>query len=82
MFTGNKYVLVTIDHYFKWCQMRLVEEHDVGIVAKFLEEKIICCFGMPNYIFIDNGSEWMKSLMFFIRTMELLIHYTSMAIVQ
>jgi hypothetical protein len=22
---GNKYVLVTIDHYFKWCEIRMVD---------------------------------------------------------
>ncbi len=40
--------------------MHHVEEHDVAIAAKYLEEEIICHFGVPKYIFIDNGSEWMK----------------------
>lgn len=60
MFTGNKYALVVVDHYSKWCEMRHVKEHDVAIVVRFLEEKIICHFGVPKYIFIDNDSEWMK----------------------
>jgi len=60
MCTCNKYVLVVVDHYSKWCEMRHVEEHDVVITAKYLEEEIICHFGVPKYFFIDNGSEWMK----------------------
>jgi transposase-like protein len=59
-FSGNKYVLVAIDHYSNCCETCFVKEHDVVNVAKFLEEEIICQFGMPKYIFIDNGSEWMK----------------------
>ncbi len=49
---GNKYILVAIDHYSKWCETRFVKEHD--------EEEIICRFGVPKYILIDNGSELMK----------------------
>jgi len=56
---GNMYVLVTIDHYSKWCEARHVKDHDVVIAARFLEEEIICKFGLPKFIFINNGGEWM-----------------------
>jgi hypothetical protein len=36
----------------------------------FLKKKP-CYFGMPKYILIDNGSEWMKKFDFFVKTMEL-----------
>ncbi len=36
----------------------------------FLKKKP-CHFGMPKYILIDNGSEWMKKFDFFVKTMEL-----------
>jgi hypothetical protein len=58
--TGNKYVLVDIDHYSKWCETHLVKEHDVTTSIIFLVEKIICRFGVPKYIFTNNGNEWMK----------------------
>ncbi len=58
--SGNKYVLVAIGHYSKQCEARLLKEHDVIIVAKFLEDEIICRFGVPKYIFTNNGNEWMK----------------------
>jgi hypothetical protein len=57
---GNKYVLVAIDHYSRWCETRLVKEHDVLIVVKFLEDEVICRYGIPKYVLIDNWSEWMK----------------------
>ncbi len=40
--SGNKYVLVAIDHYSKWCETHLMKEHDVITIAIFLEEEIIC----------------------------------------
>jgi hypothetical protein len=57
---GNKYVFVAIDHYSKWCEARLVKEHDAYTVAKFLEDEVIYKYGVPKYILIDNGNKWMK----------------------
>jgi hypothetical protein len=56
---GNMYVLVAIDHYSKWCEARPIKDHDAAVVAKFLEEKIICRFGVTKFILTDNGGEWM-----------------------
>ncbi len=56
---GNKYVLVTIDHYSKWCEMKPIKEHIIETTTKFLEEEIIYKFGVPKCVFIDNGEEWM-----------------------
>jgi transposase InsO family protein len=56
---GNKYVVVAIDHYSKWCKVRPIKDHDGTTAVKFLEEEIICRFGVPKFIFTDNGGEWM-----------------------
>jgi hypothetical protein len=45
---GNKYVLMAIDHYSKWCETKPVKEHTIIVVAKFLEKQIICRFGVPE----------------------------------
>jgi len=55
---GNMYILVAIDHYFKWVEVWVVVEHDIKIVAKFLDDEIVCRFNVPMYILINNGSEW------------------------
>jgi hypothetical protein len=60
MIDGNKYVLVAIDHYFKWCEAHVVKQHGAFIVAKFLEDEVIYRYGVLKYILTDNGSEWMK----------------------
>jgi hypothetical protein len=55
---SNKYVLVAIDHYFKWCETKFVKNHIVTIAVIFLEEKIICRFGVPKYVLTNSGGEW------------------------
>lgn len=52
-------MLVAINHYSKWCEAKLVKEHNSIITTKFMEEEIICRFKVPNYVLIDNGGEWM-----------------------
>jgi hypothetical protein len=45
---------VAIDHYSKWCEAQPMKEHTSIVVAKFLEEEIICRFGVLKYVFINN----------------------------
>jgi 2-hydroxy-3-keto-5-methylthiopentenyl-1-phosphate phosphatase len=37
--TSNKYVLIAIDHYFKWCETKPIKEHTIEIIIKFLKNK-------------------------------------------
>ncbi len=54
---SNKYILVAIDHYSKWCEAKVVNDHIIIMVAKFLKEDIICTYGVPKIILINNGRE-------------------------
>jgi hypothetical protein len=55
---GNRYVLIIIDHYSKWCKTKAIIDHDVPkTIARFLEDEVICKFGVPKYILTDNGFE-------------------------
>jgi len=56
--SGNKYILVAIDHYSKWCEAKVVADHGARTAAKFLEDDMICRYGVPRFILIDNGGEW------------------------
>jgi transposase-like protein len=55
-------MLVAINHYSKWCETRLIKNRDVMITTKFFEEEIVCQFGVPKYVFTNNGCEWMKKI--------------------
>jgi len=39
---GNKYILVAIDHYSKWCEAKAVADHGAKTAARFLEDDLIC----------------------------------------
>jgi transposase InsO family protein len=56
--SGNRYILVVIDHYSKWCEAKAVADHGAKTVAKFLEDDVICRYGVPKFVLIDNGGEW------------------------
>jgi hypothetical protein len=54
---GNEYILVEIDHYSKWSKVKAIKDHTITTTARFLEEDIIYRYGVPKFIFIDNGGE-------------------------
>jgi len=55
--SGNKYILVAIDHYSKWCEAKAVADHGARTAAGFLEDEIICRYGVPKFVLTDNGTE-------------------------
>jgi len=56
--SGNKYILVAIDHYSKWCEVKAVADHGMETATRFLEDEIICRYGVPKFMLTDNGGEW------------------------
>jgi transposase InsO family protein len=56
--SGNKYIQVAIDHYSKWCEAKAVADHGAKTASKFLEDDIICRYGVPKFVLTDNGGEW------------------------
>jgi hypothetical protein len=55
---GNKYILVAIDHYSKWCEAKAVADHRAKTATRFLEDDLICRYGVPRFVLMDNGGEW------------------------
>jgi hypothetical protein len=55
---SNKYILVAIDHYSKWCEAKAVADHGAKTAARFLEDDLICRYGVPRFVLTDNGGEW------------------------
>jgi len=54
----NKYILVAIDHYSKWCEAKAITDHSAKTASRFLEDDIICKYGVPRFILTNNGGEW------------------------
>ncbi len=55
---GNKYIMVAIDHYSKWCEAKAVVDHGAKTAARFLEDDLICRYGVPRFVLTNNGGEW------------------------
>jgi hypothetical protein len=55
--SGNKYILVIIDHYLKWCEVKVVANHGAKITTKFLEDDVICRYGVPKFVHTNNERE-------------------------
>ncbi len=55
--SGNKYILVTIKHYSKWYKAKDVADHGAKTTTKFLEDDVICRYGVPKFMLTDNGGE-------------------------
>jgi len=55
---SNKYILVAINHYSKWCKAKAIADHGVKTAARFLEDDLICRYGVLGFVLIDNGGEW------------------------
>ncbi len=52
---GNKYILVAIDHYSKWVEAKTIVNHEAKTITRFFEDDIICGFGVPKHVLMDNG---------------------------
>jgi len=54
---GNKYILIAIDRYFKWCKTKAIPDHTIANAIRFLKKYIIYRYGVPNFILNNNGGE-------------------------
>ena len=55
---GHEYILVAIDYFTKWVEAASYFVLKAKHVAQFLENNIICQFGVPQEIIFDNGSHF------------------------
>ena len=55
---GHEYILVAIDYFTKWVEAAFYSMLKAKHVAQFLENNIICQFGVPQEIIFDNGSHF------------------------
>jgi hypothetical protein len=53
---GNyKYAVVVVEYFTKWIEAKpLVNIEAVGL-KRFFWQNIICCFGVPRKIIVDNA---------------------------
>lgn len=59
----NHFILVAIDYFTKWVEVVSYANVIRQVVARFIWKKIICLYGVPNKIIIDNGSNLNSKMM-------------------
>jgi hypothetical protein len=56
---GNyKYVMVAVEYFIKWIEVKLLVNIAVVGHIMFFWQNIICCFGVPKVITVDNGKQF------------------------
>ena len=61
-FNGQKYILVAIDYFTKWVEGASYSILKAKHVARFIENNIICRFGVPQEIISNNGSNFEREV--------------------
>jgi IS30 family transposase len=56
---GNlKYVVVAVEYFSKWIEAKPLATITSVTVQKFFWQNIVCCFGVPKAITVDNGTQF------------------------
>jgi hypothetical protein len=54
---GNcRFLVVVVDYFTKWAEAKPLATITTGAVKNFLNKAIVCRFGIPYAIVIDNGT--------------------------
>lgn len=60
---GNKYIIVAIDYYTKFCIAQAISDFTALTTARFIFNEIICKFGRANRIHTDRGVNFESNLL-------------------
>ena len=56
---GNlKYVVVAVEYFSKWIEAKSLAKITSATVQKFFWQNIVCRFGVPKAITVDNGTQF------------------------
>jgi hypothetical protein len=56
---GNlKYVVVAVEYFSKWIEVKPLATITSVTIQKFLWQNIVCHFGVPKAITVDNGTQF------------------------
>ena len=61
--SGNKHILVVMDHFTKWCEAFATKDQKAKTVAKILVSRLFSRFGPPTVIHSDQGKNFSSILM-------------------
>jgi hypothetical protein len=59
---GNKYIIVVMDYFTKWCELIPSIDHTAETVATELITKVFTRIGVPRALHSDQGTEFLSKL--------------------
>ena len=59
---GHEYILVAIDYFTKWVEAASYSVLKAKHMARFIENNIICRYGVPQEIILNNGSHFEREV--------------------
>ncbi|RDX76382.1 Retrovirus-related Pol polyprotein, partial [Mucuna pruriens] len=60
---GHRFILVAIDYFTKWVETTSYSTVTRNVVVRFIKKDIICRYGLPAHIIIDNGTNLNNKMM-------------------
>ncbi len=60
---GNRYILVLVDHFTKWCEASPLRQADAQSVADCILREWVCKWGAPEQLHSDRGSNFESATM-------------------
>ena len=55
---GHKYIVVAIDYFSRWIEAESFANLKAKQMVKFIEKSLICRYGVPHPIVMDNGVQF------------------------
>lgn len=55
---GHQYIIVAIDYFTKWVETSSLSTIIMKNIVRFISKNIICQYGAPNKITIDNATNF------------------------
>jgi|SRR6266542_2305259 len=59
---GNRYIVVAMDYFSRWPEVRSLKTVNADTVVTFLYEEIICRFGASRTLQSDRGTHFVNEL--------------------
>jgi hypothetical protein len=52
------FATVALEYFTKWIEAKALAKITSGILTSFMWQRIICRFGVPSYITVNNGKQF------------------------
>ena len=59
---GNHYIIVAVDYFSRWSEVRVIRHVNAMTIATFIYEEIVCRFESPKVIQSDQDTHFVNQI--------------------